>query len=145
MDEFGWRTIARPSDSQPGLWRRSIESLAVTAPALRSGTESPLDTRAATEPSLWTLQIVMCSTAARASGLPLRPDVHNAAEPDRSADSGHARQPMCSPRPSQPCSFCGRRSGALSGRRLSRIHVPDGYVSIPTPQPALVSKVRSDS
>lgn len=48
------------------------------------------------------LQIVVCSTAARASGLPLRPDVHNAAERDRSADSGRARQPIfiqTAPRP----------------------------------------------
>ena len=76
------------------------------------------------------LQIVMSQTAARAIGLPLRPHVHNAAERDRSADSGRARQPVFRPRPSQPCSFCGRRSGALSGRRLSRIHVPDGYGSL---------------
>jgi len=65
------------------------------------------------------LQIVLCQTAARAIGLPLRPDVHNAAERVRSADSGRARQPIFRPRPRQPCSFCGRRSGALGGWRLS--------------------------
>ena len=76
---------------------------------------------------VWMLQIVVCSTAARASGLPLRPDVHNAAERDRSADSGRARQPIFRPRHGQPCSFCGRRCGALGGWRLGRSHVTEAY------------------
>ena len=72
-------------------------------------------------------QIVMCQTAERAIGLPLRPDVHNAAECDQSADSGRARQPVFRSRPIQPSSFCGRRRGALGGCRLGRSHVPKRY------------------
>jgi len=47
MDEFGWRTIAGGSDSRLGPRRCSFDCLAVTAPALRSGTDSPLNTRPA--------------------------------------------------------------------------------------------------
>jgi hypothetical protein len=119
MDEFGWRTIAGGSDSRPGTRRCAFECLAVTTAA------SGLCDRATKAPStrgprrwVWMLQIVVCSTAERAIGLPVRPDVHNAAERDRSAGSGRARQPMRRSRPCQPCSFCGRRCGSLGRRRL---------------------------
>ena len=132
MDEFGWWTIAGGSDSRPGPRRCSFECLAVTTAA--SGlcdwaTKAPR-TRGLRR-RVWMLQIVVCSTAARARGLPLRPDVHNAADRDRSADSGRARQPMRRSRPSQPCSFCGRRCGALGRRRLGdgARHRSDPYPS----------------
>lgn len=127
MDEFGRRNIAGGTDSRPGPRRCSFECLAVTTAA------SGLCDWASKAPStrgprhwVWMLQIVVCPTAARASGLPLQPDVHNAAERGRSADFGRARQPIFRPRPSQPCSFCGRRSGALGGRRLGSSRVPEG-------------------
>ena len=97
----------------------------MTAPALRSGNEGPLNTRAAA-PDLDAADRDVLN-GARASGLPLRPAVHNAAERDRSADSGRARQPMFRPRPSQPCSFCGRWSAAWRRRRLGRIHGTEGF------------------
>ena len=91
------------------------------------------------------LQIVVCSTAAMAGGLPLRPDVHNTAERDRSAGSGRARQPMFRPRPSQPCSFCGRWSAAWRERRLSRIHGTEAYPALRYRFGVLFSTPQSDS